>query len=108
MMLVTLTDVGDRTAAEQLRDQYLLIPETEAMPLAENENFAHDLIGLAVETTGGEPLGRLVEILFTRANDVYVVRGPAGEILLPALREVVRQVDVEAGKMIVSVPDGLL
>ena len=76
MMLVTLTDVGDRSAAEQLRDQYLLIPETEAMPLAENENFAHDLIGLTVETTGGELLGRLVEILFTRANDVYVVQRP--------------------------------
>ena len=77
------------------------------MPLAENENYAHDLIGMSVETAEGEPLGELSEILFTRANDVYVVSGPAGDILLPALREVVLSVDVASRKMIVLLPDGL-
>jgi len=107
MMLVKLAAVADRNAAELLRDQLLLIPEEQAMPLADNENYAHDLIGLAVETVTGEPLGQLTEILYTRANDVYVVTGPEGELLLPALRDVVLRVDLEAGRMVVAVPEGL-
>ncbi len=105
--LVKLASVADRNAAELLRDQYLLVPEDEAMPLGEHENYAHDLIGLAVETTAGEALGRLTEILFTRANDVYVVADSDGELLIPALRDVVRRVDLAAGKMVVALPDGL-
>ncbi len=108
VMLVKLAMVPDRSVAETLRGKYLLIPEEQAMPLGEHENYVHDLVGLAVETTDGKALGKLTEILFTRANDVYVVDGPDGEVLLPALREVVVRVDVAAGKMIVVVPDGLL
>ncbi|PKO21365.1 MAG: 16S rRNA processing protein RimM [Chloroflexi bacterium HGW-Chloroflexi-1] len=107
LLLVLLASVPDRNAAELLRDKYLLIPEDQAMPLGEHENYAHDLIGLAVETVDGEALGRLTEILFTGANDVYVVAGSEGELLLPALREVVLQVDLAAGKMVVALPDGL-
>ncbi len=108
VMLVKFTSVPDRNAAELLQGQMLLIPEGEAMLLAEHENYAHDLIGLAVETTDGKPLGKLVEILFTKANDVYVVRGPEAEVLLPALRSVVLNVDLAAGKMVVALPDGLV
>jgi 16S rRNA processing protein RimM len=107
-MLVKLTGVPDRNAAETLRGQYLMLPDEQAMPLGEHENYAHDLIGLAVETKDGKSLGVLVEILFTRANDVYVVAGPAGEILLPALREVILRVDLAAKKIIVALPEGLL
>jgi len=107
MMLVKLASVPDRTAAELLQWRRLLIPEAEAMSLAEHENYAHDLIGLSVETVEGESLGEIAEILFTPANDVYVVSGPQGELLLPALQEVVLRVDLEAGKMLVKLPDGL-
>jgi len=108
VMLVKLAGVPDRNAAETLRGQYLMLPDEQAMPLGEHENYAHDLIGLAVETKDGKSLGVLVEILFTRANDVYVVAGPAGEILLPALREVILRVDLAAKKIIVALPEGLL
>jgi len=107
MLLIRLASVGDRTAAELLQWRKLLIPECEAMALGEHENFAHDLIGLSVETATGEVLGRLTEILFTPANDVYVISGPEEQLLLPALRNVVLRVDLEAGRMIVEVPDGL-
>ena len=107
MMLVKLASVPDRTAAELLQWRKLLIPEAEAMPLGEHENYAHDLIGLRVETVTGEALGEVTEILFAPANDVYVVSGPGSELLLPALRDVVLRVDLEAGIMVVEVPDGL-
>lgn len=113
MMLVKLATVQTRSEAESLRDQFMMILEEEAFPLGEHENYAHDLIGLAVETTEGMSLGHVVEILFTRANDVYVVQGPRGEILIPALREVVRKVELGGadegpGKMVVDLPEGLL
>lgn len=106
-MLIRLASTPDRNAAESLRDLYLLIPEQDAMPLGEHENYVHDLIGLRVETDTGQALGGLVEILFTPANDVYVVRGPQGETLIPALRDVVLGVDLVAGLMRVALPDGL-
>jgi 16S rRNA processing protein RimM len=106
--LVKLDSVPDRNAAELERNRYLLIPAADAMPLGEHENYLHDLMGLEVETTDGQHLGELREVLFTNANDVYVVRGPAGEVLLPAIRDVVLQVDVPARRMVVALPEGLL
>lgn len=106
-MLVKLTGVHDRNAAELLRGLLMMIPEEQAMPLAADENYAHDLIGLTVETEDGRRLGKLTEILYTGANDVYVVAGPQGEVLVPALRDVVASVDVAAGLMIVVLPEGL-
>jgi 16S rRNA processing protein RimM len=108
MWLVKLASVPDRNAAELLRDQYLLIPEGDVMPLSEHENYVHDLIGIAVVTETGEPLGTLEDVLFTAANDVYVVAGPEGEILIPALRTVVLEVDLDARRMVVQLPEGLL
>lgn len=107
VLLVKLSTVPDRNLAETLQGQYLLIPADQAMPLAEHEYYVHDLIGLAVESTAGEALGVLTEILFTGANDVYVVVGPAGETLLPALRDVIIGVDLAARKMTVALPPGL-
>jgi 16S rRNA processing protein RimM len=107
MLLVRLVSINDRNAAELLRGGRLLIPESQAMTLGEDENFAHDLIGLKVETITGEMLGELTEILFTPANDVYVVVGPKGQWLLPALRDVILRVDLEARRIVVDVPDGL-
>lgn len=108
VMLVKLNTVPDRNAAELLRDQYLLIPEAEMMPLGEHENYIHDLIGLQVVTADGQTLGTLTEVLFTRANDVYVVAAPEGEVLIPALRDVVLGVDLAGRVMRVALPDGLL
>lgn len=107
MVLIKLASVADRAAAERLQWRKLLIPESEAMVLGENENYAHDLIGLRVETITGEVLGELTEILFTPANDVYVISSPDRQLLLPAMRDVVLRVDLEAGMMVVDVPDGL-
>lgn len=106
--LVQFSHIKDRNAAETLRDQYVLIPEESAMPLGEHENYAHDLIGLDVVTTEGQPLGKLVEILFTPANDVYITRGEGGETLIPATREVILSVELTARRMTVALPEGLL
>lgn len=95
--ILKLAGVEDRNAAESLRGELLHVPFSEAHPLEEGQFYEHQIIGLAVETTDGEHLGRVTEILYTGANDVYVVDGPRGEILLPAIRECIRAVDLEAG-----------
>lgn len=61
-----------------------------------------------VYTTEGVYLGRVKEILYTRANDVYVVLGHFGEVLIPAIRDVVREIDVEANRMVIWPMPGLL
>jgi len=106
--LILFTHIEDRNAAETLRDFYILIPEEDAMPLGEHENYAHDLIGLDVQTVNGRSLGQITEILFTAANDVYVVHNGNVETLIPATREVILSVDLAARRVKVALPEGLL
>ena len=79
------------------------------MKLKENEYFIADLIGISVEDETGVLLGELEDVIETGANDVYQIRMTDGrELLLPAIRQCVLSVDIEAGRMRVHVLDGLL
>lgn len=94
---------------ERFRRCPLLIPREDAVALEEDEYFIADMIGMQVETEDGEVFGTLRDVMQTGANDVYVIDSIShGEVLLPAIRECVRRVDVEEGKMTVRLMDGLL
>ena len=108
LLLLKLEGCDDRNAAEELRDLLVQIPVEEAAPLEEGEYYHFQVIGVEVETESGEGLGREAEVLETGANDVYVVRGPRGEVLIPAIESVVRVLDVEAKRMVVSPLPGML
>ncbi|MCL6451862.1 MAG: ribosome maturation factor RimM [Acetobacteraceae bacterium] len=112
MVLLKLEGCGDMAAAERLRGSMLKVPEEELVPLEPGRYYVFQIVGLEVFTASGQCLGRVEEVLQTGANDVYVVRGRRGgrpvEVLLPALREVVRRVDLEAGRLVVELPPGLL
>jgi 16S rRNA processing protein RimM len=105
--LLHLSGVESRNEAEALHGQEILI-EAAQRPRQAGEFFAREVIGLKVRTIAGEDLGEVVEILVTGANDVYVVKGDRGEILLPARVEVIKNIDVEAGVMTVELLPGLL
>lgn len=107
-VLLKVEDVDTRDDVESLRGHWVLVPEEEAISLEEGEVFFFELEGLAVHTEEGEHLGRLVEVLETGANEVFVVRGEQGEVLLPNTEEVVLEVDIDAGKMVVRLLPGLL
>lgn len=107
-LIVQLHGIADRNAAELLRDQYLMVTVEDAVPLEEGEFYLFQLIGLDVYTDEDEHLGQIGEIIETGANDVYVVRGPRGEILLPAIDECVLEVDINAKRITVHLMDGLL
>jgi 16S rRNA processing protein RimM len=110
-MLMQFSGIEDRDTAETLRGLWIFIPEDEAVELEEDTYFVHDMIGLSVQTGEGKLLGTLSEVLFTGANDVYVVETPDEphrEILLPAIPEVIKNVDLEQGILTVEPLPGLL
>jgi 16S rRNA processing protein RimM len=103
-----LRGIDTMTAAETLRGVEVLIPRSEAPPLAEGEFYVADIVGLRAVTTTGRALGTVAEVLSTGANDVYVVRGDAGEVLIPAIRDVVTSIDPAVGVLQVEPIPGLL
>ncbi len=112
-LLIHFEDVYNREDAEALRNQWLFVAEEDAMGLEEGIYYIHDLIGLTVLTTEGETLGTITDVLFTGANEVYVVKpvatsGRSKDILIPAIADVVQTVDLEEGVLTVEVPEGLL
>jgi 16S rRNA processing protein RimM len=107
-LLLKLVGCDSRNAAEELRGMLVQIPIEEAVPLEEGEYYHFQLIGVRVETECGEMLGQVVEILETGANDVYIVRGPRGEVLLPAVGEVVLKLDLKLKRMMVRLLPGML
>ena len=96
-----LAGITTREAAQQLVGRYL---EASAHPLATDEYFWDDLVGLRAESPDGAPIGELVEVFRAGGNEVYRVVGPDGERLVPALRSAVERIDLERG-IIVIVPD---
>lgn len=108
MLLLKLVDCNDRTTADKLRGMLVQIPVEEAVPLEEGEYYHYQLTNIRVETEDGEWLGHVTEVLETGANDVYVVHGPRGEILLPAVEDVVRELDPESERMVVRLLPGML
>ncbi len=108
--LLRFEGISDRNEAERLRNRELAVPFDWLPELDEEEYYVAEIIGLAVETVEeGERLGNVAEVIFTGANEVYVVRGgPRGEILLPAIESVIQEVDLEQGRLLVSLPEGLI
>jgi len=105
--LLSLANITDRTAAEALRGLMVYVDQAEALPLGDDEYFHYQIEGLVVRSETGEELGRVSEVLETGANDVYVIAGRSGELLLPAIKDVILHIDINAGTMTVRVPEGL-
>ena len=105
-VILKLRGLDTRNDAETLRDAELTVPEATELK-EEGVYYLHDIIGLPVFDAAGEALGKLADVFSTGSTDVYVVRGDRGELLLPALEDVVTNVDVAGGRIVVDVPEGL-
>ncbi len=108
LVLLKLAGIDTVTAAEALRHRLLEVPEEEVRPLAEGQYYHFQILGLEVRTTAGDVLGRVEQIIATGSNDVFVVRGPRGEVLVPAIDDIVTSVDTAAGRIEIEVVEGLL
>lgn len=109
MVIVKFEGIDSPEDAYRYRGATLWIPRKAAVPLQKNEYYRADLIGLSVFTESGEELGMLTDVLETGANDVYeITLTDKRTVLFPAIRDCVKEVDPEAGRMTVHVMDGLL
>lgn len=106
-LYLKLSAIDDATAAEAFRNELLEVPESSLHPLAPDEFYNHQLVGLRVHTNDGRDLGAVAEVLPTGGNAVLVVRGPAGELLLPFIDEVITDVRIAEGSLTASLIVGL-
>jgi 16S rRNA processing protein RimM len=109
LLVLSLGGVSTREAAEELRGAEVAIRERDAAPLEDGEYFIHQLYGLAVVDEQGTEIGRVREVLETGANDVLVVARPdQPEALIPMIHDVVQDLDVAGGRVVVRLIEGLL
>jgi 16S rRNA processing protein RimM len=107
-LLVRFRGVNDREQAEALQKALLVVPESSSPELPEGSWWDHRIVGCALETDTGDSLGIVREVIHTAANDVWSAVDEDGtETLVPVLRDVVVEVDVDAGRIVVREIPGL-
>lgn len=107
-VIVKFKDIDSINEVEGYKGKSLLVNRQDAVKLEKDEYFIADLLGMKVYT-GEEELGTLVDVIETGANEVYAVDSKKhGEVLLPAIRQCILEVDVKGRRMQVSIPKGLL
>lgn len=109
LVILKLAEISDMNEALKYRDRYLYIDRDNAVSLSKDEYFIVDLIGMNVLTTEGQKLGIIISVFPTGSNDVYEVKMEDGKtVLIPAIKDVVKSVDVQNKKMIIELLEGLL
>jgi len=106
--IIKLNQIDTIEAAQRLRGQPIEIHHSQAYPLPEGQYYHFQLIGLEVWTTQGKLLGNITEILTAESNDNYVVSGDKGEILIPAIEDVVKSIDLDSRRITIEPIEGLL
>ena len=108
-VLLKFKGINQMEEAETLRDSFLEVDREDAIPLEEDTYYIVDLIGLEVYSDEDKLLGKLEDIFNTGSNDIYVVKDELGkQILLPAISDVIKQINIEEGKIIVHLIEGLI
>lgn len=109
LVLLKIKGIDNINDAEIYKNCYIKIDRSDAVELPEDSYFIIDLIGIKVYTDEGEELGDIVDVFSTGANDVYVVKNEIGkQVLLPAIGDVIKNVDIEDKKMLVHLIEGLV
>ena len=109
LVILKFKGIDNINDIEKYKGKSLYVTRENAVKLKKNEYFIADLIGLKAVSEDGTELGKITDVLQTGANDVYVVQQEGGqEVLIPAIRDCVLNVDLEAGIMTLHLLDGLL
>ena len=109
VVLLKLKGIEDMNMAEKLKGCYLKIKREDARKLPNDTYFIADLIGLNVYTEDGILLGKVDDIYNNKSNDIYVIKDELGkQILLPAIKDVIKHIDIENEKITVHLLNGLI
>ena len=107
-ILILFNEVFNRDQAEELKGYFMAIERKDAIKLSENQYFIGDLIGIEVYSIKNEKIGRIKDILQTGPTDIYVIQTEAKEILVPALKEIFREIDIENKVARADIPKDLM
>jgi 16S rRNA processing protein RimM len=107
-VVLKLQGIESRSAADERRGQFVFVSEDETIPPKKGSFFIHDLVGMNVVTESGEEVGTVQEVMQLPAHDVWVVAAGGKEVLLPAVKEVIRSVDVQRRVVVIRPLEGLL
>jgi 16S rRNA processing protein RimM len=109
LVVLKLTAIDDATTAEKVRNQELYIPVEALADLPQDSYYQHDIIGLQVLLLNGKEIGTIVDIMSAGGNDVYVIKDEnSKQILVPAVKEFIKQVDLIRHVMYIDPIKGLL
>lgn len=107
--LLTFKGMGSIQDVEQFKGALIKVDENQLFDLDEGEYYFHEIIGCCVQLEEGEEIGTIREILATGANDVWVVQRKVGkDLLIPYIDDIVKEIDIEAKKIMISPMEGLL
>jgi len=109
MILLGLEHVNDANTAEALRNLDICIPLAELAKLPPGSYYQHDIIGLQVYTLDGYDVGKIIDVMITGSNDIYIVKTAGGrQVLIPAIRDVIKEIDLARHTMHIDPMPGLL
>ncbi|MDD4238663.1 MAG: ribosome maturation factor RimM [Desulfotomaculaceae bacterium] len=105
---IKFKEIIDMDAADKLKGSYIEVTREELVPLQEGSYYIFDIVGMSVFDHAGTLLGEVTDVIQTGANDVYVLETGGRPLLIPALKQVVREIDLPGRKMLVELPEGLV
>jgi len=110
VVVLRFESITKNEQAAMLRGYTVAVPRTEVVPLPDGEYYIFQIIGLEVYTTEGEYIGKVVNVESRVANDIYLVRGPKSpkDVLLPAIKDIIKRIDLEAGRITIEWMEGLI
>jgi 16S rRNA processing protein RimM len=107
-VVLNFQDIGTVEEAEKLKDLYLFVPKEETIKLQNGSYFVDDVIGCEVVTEEHVNIGMITDLLSLPMNDLWVVKKDAKEILIPAVKAIIRKVDIENKRITIHALDGLI
>lgn len=101
--------IQDMESAEKIKNKYICVERKNSIKLPQNSYFICDIIGLEVFDPGGKSVGAIKDVIQTGANDVYCIGRPGKkDLLLPAIKQIVKHIDIEDKKIIADIPEDLI
>jgi 16S rRNA processing protein RimM len=109
MVVLKLSDVNDMNEAFKLKNKFIYVDRQNAVKLPEDKYFIADLIGIEVYDLNGNMLGNVASIFSLKSNDVYEIKEKSGKtFLIPAIKDVIKSIDIENNKMTIELLEGLI
>lgn len=106
--VVKFKEIPDRSGAEELLEKFLFVENKDSVRPREGSYYSHEIMGLSVVTSEGKEVGKIEDVWKLPANDIWVVRKGATEVLIPAVKAIIKKVDLGGRVVLVEEIEGLI